>query len=333
MAKNKTGNWKTLFIAAIVFVLLMSGCGTKKPKTYTVGVLYAVESQLTIFESFKTQMTELGYVEGENIVYDAQQGPDTEQQDRIAKEFVDKKVDLILAFPDGAAVAAKAATVGTDIPVIFASSFSELNDLVESVNAPGGNITGVRVPGPEMTLLLQELLLELKPDTQRIWAGYDPAYAPNQLALETWRPEAAALGVTVVEVPVKSTDEVLADLKARGEADDIGIDAFLIMPDVIVRTPEAFEAIIAFGKEHKVPVVGGSTRMVPQGSVLTVTTDQAEQGRYAAAMADQIFKGAKAGTIPVRTPDTLFIFNYKAAQEMGLTVSDTLLRKADEVLR
>lgn len=333
MAKNKTGNWRSLFIGALVFALLISGCGTKKPKTYQVGILYALESQLVIAESFKTQMTELGYIEGQNIVYDAQQGPDTDQLQRIAKEFVDKKVDLILAFPDGAAVAAKEATAGTNIPVIFASSFSELNNLVESVNAPGGNITGVRVPGPEMTLLLHELLLELQPDTQRIWAGYDPAYAPNQLALETWRPEATAVGVTVVEVPVKSTEDVLADLQTRGALDDIGVDALLIMPDMVVRTPEAFAAIIAFGKEHKVPVVGGSTRMVPQGSILTVTTDQAEQGEYAAAMADQIFKGAKAGTIPVRTPDTLFIFNYKAAQEMGITVPDALLRKADEVLR
>ncbi len=333
MAKNKTGNWKSFFMGAIVFALLISGCGAKKPQTYHVGILYAVESQLAIADSFKAQMTELGYVEGENIVYDAQQGPDTDQLQSIAKEFVDKKVDLILAFPDGAAIAAKTATAGTDIPVIFASSFSELNDLVESVNAPGGNITGVRVPGPEMTLLLQELLLELQPSTQRIWAAYDPAYAPNQLALETWRPEAAALGVTIVEVPVKSPEDVLADLQTRGASDDIGIDAMLLMPDMIVRTPEAFEAIIAFGKEHKILVVGGSSRMVPQGSVLTVTTDQPEQGKYAAAMADQIFKGAKAGTIPVRTPDTLFIFNYKVAQELGLTVPDSLLRKADEVLR
>ncbi|MBN2003575.1 MAG: ABC transporter substrate-binding protein [Anaerolineae bacterium] len=333
MVKNKAGNWRIFLIGAIMFSLLTNGCGAKKPQVYHVGILYAVESQLTIGESFMTHMTDLGYVEGENIIYDIRQEPDQDKLQRIAEEFVDNKVDLIFAFPDGAAIAAKAATAGTDIPVIFASSFTELNDLVKSVNAPGGNMTGVRVPGPEITLLIQKFLLELQPNTHRIWAAYDPEYAPNQIAFEVWRPAASSLGVTVVEVPVKSAEDVLADLQEREAADDIGVDAMMIMPDVIVRSPEAFDAILAFGKAHKIPVVGGSSRTMSQGSLLTVTTDHAEQGEHAAAIADQIFKGADPGTIPVRTPDTLFILNYKAAQELGITVSDDLLRKADEVLR
>lgn len=322
-----------ILVGIVVAALLLSGCGAQKPKVYHVGILCGVESQIPISDSFKARMTELGYVEGQNIVYDFEVSTDADGQQSIVKKFVADKVDLIFAFPDGSAIAAKAATAGTNIPVIFASSFSELNDLVESVRTPGGNITGVRVPGPEITIKTEEILLKLLPDTKRIWVAYDPDYAPNILVLEASRPVAASLGVTLVEVQVKSAADVKADLQARGASEDVGIDAMMLIADIITRTPEAFGAIIEFGNEHKIPVAGGSRNLVPQGTIFSVTTDHIEQGKLAATLADKIFKGASAGTLPVYTPDTILIFNYKVAQGLGITVPDSILSQAEEIIR
>ena len=159
----------TLLVVTCVFLI---GCGkkTQEAKVYRVGILSGAETFVNIADGFKAKMAELGYVEGENIVYDLQKlNADPVGEKRVSEKFVQDKVDLIFAFPTDPALAAKAATQGTDIPVVFAMAGIEGNDLVESVTKPGGNVTGVRFPGPELTVKRFEFLHELVPHAKRVY--------------------------------------------------------------------------------------------------------------------------------------------------------------------
>jgi putative ABC transport system substrate-binding protein len=324
-------------IALILIVagsLFLSGCGTEQPRVYQVGILSGIPPFAPIADGFKAEMTELGYVEGENIVYDVQEtNADPDEQRRVLEQFVADEVDLIFAFATEAAIDAKAATEGTDIPVVFAMANLEGIDLVENMRQPGGNITGVRYPGPDLAIKRFEFLMEIAPQTERLYVAYRGAYPANHSALEVLRPVAEAAGVTLVEVPLTSAADLEADLQARAAADDIGIDAILIMPDDITQSPPGWPMLSEFAAEHKIPIGGSASFEADTGAVFSYINENVETGRLAAPLADKIFNGTPAGDIPVVTPESELRLNYKLAQELGLTVPESLVSLAVEVIR
>jgi putative ABC transport system substrate-binding protein len=325
-----------VFTLLVVVCMFLGGCGEKaqKKKLYCVGIVSGVETFVNIADGFKTKMTELGYVEGENIVYDLQQlNADPVGEQRVAEKFVHDKVDLIFAFPTEPAVAAKAATQGTDIPVVFAMAGIEGNDLVESVAKPGGNITGVRYPGPELTVKRLDILHELVPQAKRILITYDPNYPTIPTALSQLRPAALSMGLTLVEDPVKNLEQLKASLQKKAASADIGIDAILIMPEVLTQSPDGWAIVSKFAAKHKLPIAGSAAFEADTGALFSYIPDLVEIGKLAAALADKIFKGTPAGTIMVVTPDSRLRLNYKLIQELGLKVSEGLLSRADEVIR
>jgi len=322
-----------LTLLAVVGVFL-SSCSEKKPRVYRVGILSGAEPFAVIADGFKAKMTELGYVEGENIVYDFQTlNADRVGEERVAKKFVADKVDLIFAFPTEPALAAKAAAQGTNIPVVFALAGVEGTSLVETVHHPGGNITGVRYPGPESTVKRFEFLRELMPHAKRIFITYDPNYPNATSALKQLRPAVSSSGLKLVENPVNNVKELKAALQKRAALDDIGIDAILIMPDILNNSPDGFRAIHKFADEHKVPIGGGMDFTADLGAIFSYVPDNIDQGGLAATLADKIFKGTPAGTIMVVTPESHLRLNYKVIQELGLKVSEGLLNRADEIIR
>jgi len=334
--RNRTRMGWTFLVGMVVLSLLLSGCGASKPKVYRVGVLHVSGSFVVIADGFKAQMTKLGYVEGKNIVYDDLEVPQTAipaEAQLVAKKFVDAKVDLIFAFPTPPTVAAYAATQGTKVPVVFAMTNLEGLNLVKSVREPGGNMTGVRNPGPEVISKRLEILLEMAPKAKRVWIGYDKNHVNTAPALEVLRPAAASLGVTLVEVPAIALKDLEADLAARAKSADLGLDAILTMSDGLNQGPDGFALLSKFAKEHKVPLCGGALSMVQQGAVFGNSPDLVGVGELAAPLADKILKGTPAGTIPVVTPEQELYINHKAAQELGLTVPEGLLRQAVEIIR
>jgi putative ABC transport system substrate-binding protein len=333
--QSKIGQWQAILVLVVVIGLLVSGCGgTQTPKVYRVGVLSGVDAFASIADGFKAGMTELGYVEGENVVYDLQKvNADSAGEQQALEKFVSDKVDLIFAFPTEPAVAAKAATLGTDIPVVFAFANLEGVDLVKSVREPGGNITGVRYPGPDLAVKRFEFLCELMPNLKRLWITYDANYPATKSALEALRPAASSKGVTLVEVPVTSVADIQADLQARAELADIGMDAILIMPEVISQSPDGWAAISKFASEHKVPIAGSAGFEADAGAIFSHIPDNVETGKLAAPLADKILKGTPAGNIPVVTPESHLRINYALAQELGLAVPEGLLSQAAEIIR
>ncbi len=337
LSKRINFRQQTLVLTLLVVVcVVLSCCGKKaqEAKVYRVGIVSGSGAFLGVADGFRVKMTELGYVEGKNIVYDFHKlNADPTGEQRVVKKFVADKVDLILAFPTDPALAAKAAAQGTGIPVVFAQAGLEGNNLVESVRQPGGNITGLRASAAENTAKRFEFLHELVPQAKRIYLIYDPNYPNTAPSLELLRLAASSLGTTLVEHSVNSLEELQAALDERAALDDIGVDAILVMPDIISYSPPGFAKILKFGKAHNIPIAGGSNYMADLGAMFSYFPDNVEIGGVAATIADKIFKGTLAGTIPVATPEEHLRLNYKAIQELGLSVSEGLLSRANEIIR
>jgi len=324
-------NW-VVFTYVIVIALLLSGCGVSPaPKVYHVGIL-GVASFPDATTGFKAQMTELGYVEGENIVYD-EQVFDPATSEGILKKFVADKVDLIFAYSTASALAAKAATQGTNIPVVFALVTIEGNDVVESQRQPGGNITGARFPAPEITAKRFEILLEIMPQLKRLYVTYDVKYPTAKSVLGALRPVAEDAGVTLIEEQITKAEDIPTNLAAREASNDIGMDAILILPETLSQSAIGYGAISEFAATHRIPVIGNIRPQLEQGALFMYAPAVIDGGKQAALLADKVFKGTPAGTLPVVTPESRLIINYKVAQELGLTIPEGLLTQAFEVIR
>jgi putative ABC transport system substrate-binding protein len=333
-AGRRTHTPGLIFGLMMVFILLLSSCSAPPAKIYRVGILSGAKFLTSIADGFKAKMTELGYVEGKNIVYELQQSNfDTAKEQEVLKQFVADNVDLIVVLGTGPALAAKAAAKGTDIPVLFASAFVEGNDLIESIRQPGGNITGVRLAGPDIAVKRLEILHQMAPQAKRVWLPYLRDYANVPPILEVLRPTAASLGITLVEVPVSSPKDVQADLRARAQSADIGLDAILLVPEPMSVVPDSLAAICQFAVEHNVPIGTNIISAEGQGIVFSYMYNNIDVGERAAPLADKIFKGMPAGTIPVISPENELRINYKVARAFGLTVPESLLSQAVEIVR
>lgn len=323
-----------LLLSLLAVVFIFSGCVPQAaPKTYRVGVLSGLEFMADITDGFKTKMTELGYVEGQNIVYDVQRTDfDMAAYKRILQKFVADKVDLIVVFPTEATIEAKAATQGTDIPVVFTFALIEGMDVVDSVREPGGNITGVRYPGPDIVLKRFEVMRELVPQAKRMLVPYQKAYPIVGPQLEVLHPAAAAAGITLIEVPATNAAELEAELQTQTNVAE-PVDAILIVVEPLMVTPDAFAVIGKFAYEHKAPIGGALMTAEGYGSIFGINVKSIEAGKQAAPLADKIFKGTPPGVIPVVSAESFLQIDYKEAQKQGVTVSEGLLSQADEIIR
>ncbi len=317
-----------------VYFLVIQRAEELSPKVYRVGILSGLSYAAEAADGFKTGMAELGYLEGENIIYDYQETDfDMTGYRRILKKFVEDQVDLIFVFPTEATQEAKIATQGTEIPVVFTIANIEGTGLVESVTEPGGNITGVRYPGPDIALQRFEIMRELAPEAKRIWIPYQRGYPIVASQLEVLYLAAEAVGITLIEAPADNAAEVQALLDERAKLDDIGLDAILALAEPLYVTPDAFLAMCQFAAEHKIPNAGALIEVEGCGSLFGVHIHNFNTGKQVAPLADKILKGTPAGNIPVVSAEPYFQLNYKVAQEMGLTVPEGLLERADEIIR
>jgi len=326
---------RQMLLAALLVAVCMflSSCNEKKNKVYRVGILSGLNYMADATNGFKAKMTELGYVEGKNIIYDLQKTDfDMAMYKSSLKKFVDDKVDLIFVFPTEASIEAKTATHRTNIPVVFAVANIEGTGLVDSVRQPGGNITGVRYPGPDLAIKRFEIMLELAPQAKRMWIPYQRGYPIVTSQLEVLRPAAASAGVTLEEAPADNAAELRAILDARNKSIDIGMDAILALAEPLFVTPDAFEVMGKFAAEHRLPIGGALMLVGGYGSVFGVNIDPTNTGKQAAILADKILRGTPAGTIPVVSSESYFEINYKAARELGLKVSEGLLGRADKII-
>jgi putative ABC transport system substrate-binding protein len=317
-----------------VGLINFTGCTEKEQKVYRVGILTDFSPFMIIADSFKSGMTELGYIENENIVYDVQiKDFDPEGQKAAVKQFIEDKVDLIFTFPTEASVIAYQLTQGTDIPVVFAMCGVEGNIPIESVSHPGGNITGVRFPGPDNVVKHLELILEIKPVTKRLWATYSPNYPNTKVMVEELRKASLSYNMEFLGAPNETIDGVKTDLMNLEASGKVDIDAILLLPEGLSQSPDVTDAIMEFAEKHQLPVGGGVPSTLEKGIIFAYLPDYSEMGKAAAPLAQKIFNGIPAGTIPLVTPENYLYLNYKAISDLGLTADEGLLTRAKEIKR
>jgi len=336
MSRQFGSGWQMLILTLLVAgCVISSGCVTETQKVYHVGMLNGLGEFLDeIPVAFKAKMTELGYVEGDNIVYELQTTNfEPEKEKQILNKFVEDEVDLIFTFPTEVSMAAKAATQGTDVPVVFCFANIEDTGLVESVRQPGGHITGVRYPGPDLAIKRFEIMLEMAPDAKRVWIPYQRGYPIVASQMVVLHPVAEAAGVTLIEFPADNASELQAGLDAIAASGVIDIYFILFIAEPLAVTPDAFEVMGRFASENNVPIGGALMEVGGYGSIFGVNVDIMKTAEQAAVSADKVLRGADAGTIPVVSSESYLEINYKVAQEFGINVSEGLLARADKIIR
>ncbi|HVN16698.1 MAG TPA: ABC transporter substrate-binding protein [Anaerolineales bacterium] len=325
------------FTFVTILALFLSGCGSApQAKVYHVGILSGLSAFSPAVDGFKAEMTKLGYTEGKNIIYDVQSSDvDTAAYKTAVKKFIDEKVDLIFAFPTEAAMEVKADTQGTNIPVIFTLAFTDVPgvDLIKSISAPGGNITGVRFPSVDIASKRLQILLQIVPTASRVFVPYLKGYPNVPGQLDVIRQQAKTQGVELVEFAATSPQDLQAELDRRVASGDIGFDAILQVAEPLSITPAFYDVLGKFSYANKIPVGGALMDSTGNSSIFGLLPQADVAGQQSALLADKIFKGTPAGTIPVLTSDSYFQINYKATQVFGLTVPEGLLKQADQVIR
>ncbi len=324
-----------MFAVLLVLVWMISGgCAEKKQKVYHVGILSGLDFFASTADGFKEKMTELGYIEGNNIIYDLQNKEfDIAVYKTVLNKFVADKVDLIFVFPTEATQEAKIATKGTDIPVVFGSVFIEDTGIVDSVRQPGGNMTGVRWAGPDIAVQHFEIMHEMMPNAMRMFIPYLKGYPIVKSQLEALRLAFAAEGLTMVELPASNAAELEAEFKMKAESANSKTDAILMLAEPLCVSPDPFKVIGKFADERNIPVGGSLISIEGYESVFGLIPQNIPVGRQAAYLADKVLRGTQAGTIPVVTAECFLQINFKAAKKLGITVPEGLLSRANEIIR
>ncbi|MFN8453492.1 MAG: ABC transporter substrate-binding protein [Anaerolineae bacterium] len=315
------------FIITSLLISACSGVSAAQPKTYTIGVANEIQSLNKVLDSFKAEMTKLGYVEGENITYiyhNNSLGGDKQANEQEIKRLLDQKVDLLFTLGTAPTIAAKQAVEGTDIPVVFAPVLKPVEEgVVTSLRHPGSNVTGVQSLDAAPKAL--EWLLKIAPETKKVYIPYNPVDKVSVTTIKSLQDTAAPLGVELISDEVSTADEVMANIKALPK--DAAI-LFIPSPSLDAKLADFKKLAI----ERGIPA-GSRSSSDPTDVIFTCATDSVRQGQQAAGLADKIFKGIKPGDLPVETAPFSVIVNLKTAQAIGLNIPDTLLRQANKVIR
>ncbi len=281
-----------------------------------------------ILKPFFDQMRELGWIEGQNIAYDRVFADDQQQNlTKLAAELVSRKPELIYAPPTVSALAAKQAT-GT-IPIVFTTLTDPVgNGLVASLARPGGNATGVINVIESLTPKRLELLHEILPNARRVGFLRDPAEPLSKASLDSTDQAATALGLTIVWADMSNPGESDAALaKLTGQGVDVIFAFSTIASNLRAR-------IVELANRKRVPVMMKRASELESGALFSYGSSLADQMRRSAQLVDKILKGAKPADIPVEQPTKFELaINLKAAKALGITIPQSVLLRADEVIQ
>lgn len=301
---------------------------------YRIGILVRGAGYEAAVEGFTERMTELGYVEGENIAYDIQFVSDREKLRETADQFVAADVDLIHVYSTPATEAAYEATEGmTDpTPIVFGSMGDPLLlPAIESIDRPGGNVTGVASLSTELTARRLALLKELDPGIARVAMPHTAREAGDLAAnqsVEIAREAAEELGIELVLFPVASQADNAA-VATRITAEDV--DGIVVGGDSLVWNGLA--SYVEQAITEKLPLAVFSVTQVEQGALIGIGPDYAISGRQSADIANKILRGGYPGDIPIAIPEKIvLVLNADTAQKIGITIPPTLMEQVDLVV-
>jgi putative ABC transport system substrate-binding protein len=322
-------------VLALSLALLPLGVeGQQTGKVYRVGILTLARRPL-LEEAALRSLRELGYVEGRNLVLEwrSSEGSNERFAD-FAAEFVRLNVDLMVAVGNPAAQAAKKATNTIPIVMTFSNSPDQVG-LVASLARPGGNVTGLtNDTGPEIVGKMLQLLKETVPTISRvatlrssgetgIW--FEKSGAPVREV------DAAGqgLGLTLVPIEARGPDDFATAFAAAAQG---RAQALLVAPTGLAFAHRRL--IFEFAAQQRLPAVYASREYAEDGGLMSYGVDSKDLIRRATVYIDRILKGAKPADLPVEQPTKFeLVINLKTAKALGLTIPQTLLQRADQVIQ
>lgn len=295
----------------------------------TIGLLGANSSstQRQLTEAFVQRLRERGWIEGSTVAIEFRWADGrSERYDEIAAEFSRMKVAVIVTSGGSAVMAAKRSI--SEIPIVFAAAGDPVvSGLVASLARPGGNVTGLSIQSPETAGKRLEFLREVLPGLRRlaVMVNVDSSVAHPEIAgIEA---AATTLGIEVDKLEIRRAEDiplVFASLKS-----DVGALYVLAEPLTTSNGPQ----IGALALAARLPTMYGNEANVRVGGLMSYAPRFSDLWRRAADYVDKILRGAKPGDLPVEQPTKFdLVINLKTAKALGLTISPTLLARADEVI-
>jgi len=269
----------------------------------------------------------LGWVEFRNLLIERRVAERAELLGPLAEELVRLKVEIIVAYGTDAVMAAKNAT--TTIPIIIASAYDPVGSgLVASLARPGGNITGFSMAGPELEAKRLAVLRELRPGVQRVGLLED-SYPISRAMRPNFEQACRSLGLQPIIIEIAAADELenaIAEIaRQRAQA-------------LVVRNADLFWdnriALMRTALKYKLPTIVEHKTMLEAGALANFGIKHEGDNERYAALVDKILRGAKPADLPIEGPSKFELgFNLKTAKALGITVPQTLLVRADEVIQ
>jgi putative ABC transport system substrate-binding protein len=321
---------KLIFVFALITILntLCGAAGAQQPSKIP-RVVFVGSANNPNRDSFREALRELGYVEGRNIVIDFSppQGR-TDQWSELMAELVRAKVELIVTTVTLAAQAAKKLT--TTIPIVIVGTGDPLGTgLVASLARPGGNVTGLSGLAPELSGKRLDLLKEAFPKISRIAVFWNPTSPSNAISWKETQTAAQTMGVQLQSLEVRSIGDF--EVKFRTATKDHA-EAIVVIRDNLMN--ESRREIIAFAAKSRLPAMYPAREYVEDGGLISYAPDFSALYRRAAFYVDKILKGTKPADLPVEQPTKFeFVVNLKTAKQIGLTIPQSVLYRADRVIK
>jgi len=296
-------------------------------RTARIGFLGDVPSFLD--DAFRQGLRELGYVAGQNIAIE-HRAPEWkyERLPGLAAELVRLKVDVIVAASPPATEAAKQAT--STIPIVFTVSGDPVAEgFVASLARPGGNLTGLATISPELVGKQLEMLKTVAPKISRVAVLQNPSQQSHLSAVRQAEDAARALGVQLQVLKARTPSEIEAAFAAMRSQRAGGV---LVLRDAVFRAHRA--QIVALAAKGRLPAVYGLREEVEAGGLMAYGASVPQLFRRAAIYVDKILKGAKPADLPVEQPTKFeLVINMKTAKALGLTIPQSILVRADEIIQ
>jgi putative ABC transport system substrate-binding protein len=324
-----------LALCSILVALCLPATAQQPKKVSRIGYLSALDpaDDSTRAEAIRLALRELGYIEGQNIAIEYRYGKGKiDRAPELLAELVRLKVDIIVvAGGDQWIRAAKNATKTIPIVMIGAGADPVVAGLVNSLARPGGNVTGVTNLARELGGKRLELLKEAVPKLARVAVLYDPALPGTTHEVKEDLPVAArALGLTVQPSEVRAADGFEKVFAALNKERPDGL--YVSAGGALMRANQ--KRIAGFALKSRLPSMYGRKEAVDAGGLMSYGADLADSYRRIAYYVDRILKEAKPADLPVERPTKFDLaINLKTAKQIGLTIPQSLLYRADRVIK
>ena len=276
--------------------------------------------------AFVQRLRELGWIEGRTVAIEYRWAEGrSERFAEIAAEFVRLKVDVILTV-GSAALAAKQVT--STVPIVFALAADPVgNGMVASLARPGGNLTGLSIQSTDLAGKRIELLREVLPELRRLAVIANIGASSAVLEIAEAQAAARKLGIDVDVLEIRRAEDIAPAFGTLKSS----VQAIYLCPDPLINANHARINTLALGA--RLPTMHPFRDYLGAGGLMSYGTNNADLFRRAGDYVDKILRGAKPSDLPVEQPTKFdLIFNLTTAKALGITVPQSLLARADEVI-